>query len=288
MNRVRGLSCRALLGTASAGAIVALLTMPGADADAAAGAQDRRSARGAEHAARRSQRSAGAHRLPADHLQAGRALHRLCRSPRRQQGEPGAAQRAHRPGRAQRHVDPRRDRSQAAEISRAHSGRGRRRRGRRVADDARVRRQDARQGRSQPGLSAAHLRPRGPRDVGGHRSDPAEGAVASSRHDRHPQELLGMRGRRHRLHRVAAERLARAHHRGLRPQRSVQSGQDPRLRAARPAAGRKRRRPGDRPRHGVDRREGQPHLHGLRHQPRRPAADPRPREAAEGTEGADA
>jgi len=28
MNRVRGLSCRALLGTASAGAIVALLTIP--------------------------------------------------------------------------------------------------------------------------------------------------------------------------------------------------------------------------------------------------------------------
>ena len=53
-------------------------------------------------------------------------------------------------------------------------------------------------------------------------------------------------------------------------------------------ARRHRRRPGHRPWHGVDRRQGQPHLHGLRHQPRRPPADPRPREAAEGAEGADA
>jgi hypothetical protein len=60
-----------------------------------------------------------------------------------------------------------------------------------------------------------------------------------------------------------------AYHRGLRPQRSVQPGKDPRLRPARTTARRDRCRPGDRPRHGLDRCERQPHLHGLRHQSRR-------------------
>ena len=46
--------------------------------------------------------------------------------------------------------------------------------------------------------------------------------------------------------------------------------------------------PVDRSRAGFDRREGQPRLSRLRHQPRRHPADRRPREALEGGEGADA
>ena len=200
---------------------------------------------------------------------------------------PKPIERAHRPGRAQRHVGRRRHRSEESEIYRPHSRRGRRRRGGRGADDARVRRHAARQGRSQQGLSAARLRPRRSRDLRRDRSGASQGAGAHPRDDRHPQELLGVR-RRYRLSRLDAARLAHPHGPGLRPQRSGQSGEDPRLRAGRTAARRDRRGAAGDPRPGLDRAEGQPRLSRLRHQQGRHHPDRRPREAAEGTEGADA
>ena len=105
-------------------------------------AEDRRAARSQEHAARRLQRPAGPQRLSADDLTSGRPLHRLYRPPRRHARRAQADQHADRPGRVQRHLDPRRHRSGASEISRstfpAQPGQLRRRR---RADDARLRRQ---------------------------------------------------------------------------------------------------------------------------------------------------
>ncbi len=205
MTRHYGTICGALAVSPWCGAAFALGTA-GCVADAAARAQARRSAGSPEHAAGRLQRPAGAHRLSCrrSSSRAG-ATSPMSGHHGGEQGESGAAQSAQQPERAQRHLDPRRDRSQESEIPRPHSGRGRRRRGRRLADDAGVRRQDARQGRSQPGVSAAHLRPRGPRGPRRDRSVQAEGDLASSRDDRHPQEFMGVR-ERHRLSRVAAAR----------------------------------------------------------------------------------
>ena len=79
-----------------------------------------------------------------------------------------------------------------------------------------------------------------------------------------------------------------AHDADLRPLRSGQAGEDPRLRPARPGAGRDRRR-ADRPaRADLDRAAGQPRLFRLRHQQGRRDPDRRPREAAEGRARADA
>ena len=102
-----------------------------------------------------------------------------------------------------------------------------------------------RQGRSQQGLSAARVRARGPRDLGRDRPGQAQGAHPPAGDDGHPQELLGMR-RRHRLSGLDAAGLAHPHDPGLRPERSGQSGQDPRLRAGRAAARRDRRGAGRR------------------------------------------
>ena len=68
--------------TALAGVLARSRAWHGADPQG--GAEDRRSARGDEHAPRRLQRPAGAHRLSAHGVQAGRPLHRLYRPPRRQ------------------------------------------------------------------------------------------------------------------------------------------------------------------------------------------------------------
>ena len=94
------------------------------------------------------QRLAGAQRLPADHPQAGRPLHRLYRPSRRDAGGAQAGQPAQRPGGVQRHVGRRRDRPEAAEIPRAHSGDGGPGRAGRRPDGARLRRQEPAQGRS--------------------------------------------------------------------------------------------------------------------------------------------
>ncbi len=162
MNRVRGLSCRALLGTASAGAIVALLTMP-------ALTQTRPQApKIGDPPEALNMRLVGHNDLqartayqPTIFKQGGRYIAYV--------GHHGGSKENPAPRNALTGQDELNGTSildvtdpEAAEISRTHSGRGRRRRGRRVADDARVRRQDARQGRSQPGLSAAHLRTRRP------------------------------------------------------------------------------------------------------------------------------
>ena len=79
-----------------------------------------------------------------------------------------------------------------------------------------------------------------------------------------------------------------AHDRGVRPQRSRPSGENPRLRPGRPAARRDRHGADRAARHDLARAAGQPRLFRLRHQQGRRAADRRPREAFEGTEGADA
>ena len=71
---------------------------------------------------------------------------------------------------SQRHLDRRRHRSEAAEISAPHSRPGRKVRGRRRADGARLRRQGAAQGRSQRGLYAAHVRRPGARNLERRRS----------------------------------------------------------------------------------------------------------------------
>ena len=64
-------------------------------------------------------------RLPADHPASGQPLHRLYRASRRHPGYSQADQSADRPGRIQRHLDRRRHRSGAPEISRAHPRHGR-------------------------------------------------------------------------------------------------------------------------------------------------------------------
>ena len=128
---------------------------------ARAAAGDRRAAGSLQHEAGRRQRPAGAQRLSADHPSSGRPLDRLYRPSRRHRRYSGAGQSADRQGRAERHLDRRRHRSRAAEISAPHSRAGRKIRGRRRADGARLRRQGAAQGRSQCGLHAAHLRRRG-------------------------------------------------------------------------------------------------------------------------------
>ena len=71
-----------------------------------------------------SQRPAGAQRLSADHPSSGRPLDRLYRSSRRHRRHSGAGQSADRQGRAERHLDRRRHRSRASEISAPHSRAG--------------------------------------------------------------------------------------------------------------------------------------------------------------------
>ena len=248
------------------------------------GAARRRRGRAAEggkeqHGSRGLQRPAGPQRLSAHHPQAGRALDRLRRPPRRL-----AAQSADRTEGGQRHVDRRRHRSEAAEIPRAHSrrtGEARRRRIRWRADGPRVRRQRAAARRQEQGLPAAQLRRLGARDLGRHRSGQAGARHGrGQRPARHAQELVGMR-HRHRLPRLRTARLAHApHDADLRSERPGQAGLHPQLRPARPAAGLDR--PGaDRiARRDLHRAEGQPRVLRLRHRRERHRADRRPGEAA--------
>ena len=120
-------------------------------------------------------------------------------------------------------------------------GAGRLGRAGRRADGARLRRQDAAEGRSEQGLSAAHLRRPGPRNLGRDRAGRPDARLARELGPQgHAQELVGMR-HRHRLPRLRRAGLARpAHDRGVRPQRSGASRENPRLRPGRAAAGRDR------------------------------------------------
>ena len=140
-----------------------------------------------------------------------------------QQGQSGAAQPAQRPEGAQRHLDPRRDRSEESEISRAYSGRRRRRRGRRLADDARVRRQDA-AARAIPtgSICCARSAARATRSTTS--PIPSKPKVVW-RHlgmtDTHKNYWECETGIAYLVSRP--EGLARAHRRGVRPERSRQS-----------------------------------------------------------------
>ena len=180
------------------------------------------------------ERSPGTQRLPAARAQAGRPLHRLHRPSRRL-----AAQPAHRQAGRQRHVDPRRHRSEAAEVPRAHSRRaaGQAEAGGaqmvRVCDGSALPRADKSKVyllRSFGGIGA--------RNLGRHRSGEAEPADRGrQRTARHAQELVGMR-HRDRLPRLRRARLAHApHDADLRLERSGEAGVHPQLRPAGPAAG---------------------------------------------------
>ena len=159
------------------------------------------------------ERSAGAQRLSADHPSAGRAATSPISAITAARPTCRSRSTAHRTARIQRHLDRRRDRSGAAEISRAHSGPGRQLRGRRRADGARLRRQDAAEGRSATrpiccASSAAQAHEIW--DV----SRSGQPGAAHARRERpqgHPQELVGVR-HRHRLSRLRRAGLARAPH----------------------------------------------------------------------------
>ena len=116
-------------------------------------------------------------------------------------------------------------------------------------------------GDPQRGLSAAHASAAQAHEIW-NVADPANPKLVSRIAERqgHAQELVGMR-HRHCLSGLRRWRLAHPpHDRDLRPQRSGQAGEDPRLRPRRAGAGRDRRG-ADRPaRIDLDRAAGQPRL----------------------------
>ncbi len=259
-------------------------------ARARAVAQDRRSA-GSQatcgwSATTTCRRAAPTSRSSTSRATAGSPTSATTAAPRRAE----ARQPADRPSRVQRHLDRRRDRSEAAEVPRPHPRRCRataRRAARRWCASATARR-CPRATPARPTCCAPSAA--WPRNLGRHRS----GQARAAHHDRqgpegHAQELVGMR-HRHRLPRLRRAGLAlRPHDQDLRPQRSGEAGASSAISAwsarspARPA----------RCRWSCTAPistgpQGQPRLFRLRHQHGRRAADRRPREAAQGPEGADA
>ena len=138
-------------------------------------------------------------------------------------------------------------------------------------------------------LFAAHVRHQGARNLGRHRSEQSGAARLDRwRLQGHPQKLLGVR-HRDRLSGLGRAGLARAaDDRGLRPRRSGASGEDPRLRAARPGARRDRSGADRGARTDLARSAEQSDLFRLRHQQERHPADRRSRQAAQRAQGADA